>query len=419
MSFGSLSVVGLGYIGLPTSVVFASGGLRVFGVDTNADHVAAINAGVAPFVEPALEEGIRMAVTGGLMTASEQPHAADATIIAVPTPFLADKTADLSYVQAAAKEIAHVLSPGNLVVLESTSPPGTTEKLRDWIVQANPSLIDSEGVLMIDLAHAPERVLPGKALAELVTNDRIVGGLTSRASQRAKELYSIVCSGSILETDARTAEMVKCVENSFRDMNIAFANELSRICDHLSIDVWEVITLANHHPRVNILNPGPGVGGHCLAVDPWFLVQAAPKQARLIKLARQINDSQPSRVVRKVRKAVRHKKAPTILVLGLAFKANIDDLRESPAIEVTRMLAAEFPTGRILAVEPNIIALPKMLSELPNVALIEYADASAGADVIVLLVDHDEFRAKPVWCDDTPVVDTRGVWHHNQMANYG
>ena len=413
MAFSSLCVVGLGYIGLPTSVAFAEQGLRIYGCDVNEEAVAAINRGEAPFVETALGEHLAPLVEAGLVTASTKPQRADAMVIAVPTPFLADKTADLSYIEAAATEIAPVLKPGDLVVLESTSPPGTTEKMAQWIAEANPALVDADGTLMLDIVHAPERVLPGQVLAELVTNDRIVGGLTAQAAARAKELYSIVCRGEIMETDATTAELAKCVENSFRDVNIAFANELEYVCERLGVDVWELIKLANHHPRVNILNPGPGVGGHCLAVDPWFIVQAAPDEARIIKLAREINDSKPVWVVNKVNDAIAGRANPTIAALGLAFKPDIDDLRESPATEVAGMLARKFPQGRILAVEPNVVALPTGLAGMPNVELVDYADALARADVVVLLVDHWQFVPKPALGDGVAIVDTRGVWQTN------
>jgi len=410
MVIDSLCVMGLGYIGLPTSVVFAEHGVRVYGVDVKATTVDAINSGHVPFVESNLAEHLTAVVANGTLSASLTPQRADATIIAVPTPFLPDKTADLSYIRSAAYLLAPELSPGALVILESTSPPRTTEQLGVWLGDANPDLVGPDGRLLIDVAHAPERVLPGRVLTELVTNDRIVGGLTPQATARAKELYAVICQGEIMETDSRTAEMSKCVENSFRDVNIAFANELSLICDSLGLDVWEVISLANHHPRVAILNPGPGVGGHCLAVDPWFIVAADPTHAKLIKAAREINDAKPDWVVGKIIAAAPGITTPTIAVLGLAFKANIDDLRESPACHVALSLSKSLPSGRILAVEPNIQQLPPTLAACGNVELVSYTDALDQADVVALLVDHDEFRDKPQLRDNVAVIDTRGTW---------
>jgi len=410
MQFRTLCVIGLGYIGLPTAIMFAEHGLLVHGVDVKSSSVDAVNRGETPFVEQGLAKHLSNMVKEGKLIASQKPAKADATIIAVPTPFCADKSADLSYIESAAASIAPVLYPGALVVLESTSPPGTTEKLASWIADARPDLVDSRNNLLVDVVHCPERVLPGHVLTELVTNDRIVGGLNAQATARGKELYETICQGQILETDAKTAEMSKCVENSFRDVNIAFANELSLICDRLGIDVWELIELANHHPRVHILNPGPGVGGHCLAVDPWFIVTADPKDARLIKLAREINDAQPLRVVEKVEEAVAGVPSPSIATLGLSFKPDIDDLRESPALHVTEMLANTYPQGHILAVEPNVARLPQNLAILPNVDLVDYATALATADVAVLLVDHKEFVKKPQLREGVAIVDTRGTW---------
>ena len=411
MQFETLCVVGLGYIGLPTAVTFAEHGIHVHGVDIKTRSIEEINRGEAPFVEQSLAEHLSKMVQAGRLEASLEPARADATIISVPTPFCIDKHADLSYIEAAVATIAPVLYPDALVVLESTSPPGTTEMLAHWIAEARPDLVDADNNLMVDVVHCPERVLPGQVLTELVTNDRVVGGLTPRAAARGKELYSIICKGQILETDARTAEMSKCVENSFRDVNIAFANELSLICDRLGIDVWELIKLANHHPRVHILNPGPGVGGHCLAVDPWFIVAADPEDAKIIKLARETNDAKPMWVVKKVEEAVAGMEAPAIAALGLAFKPDIDDLRESPAQHVTEILAKEFPHGHILAVEPNVKRLPKELAVLPNVDLVDYGTALEQADSIVLLVDHKEFLPKPNLREGVTVIDTRGVWH--------
>jgi UDP-N-acetyl-D-mannosaminuronic acid dehydrogenase len=402
--------MGLGYTGLPTAIVFAEHGLRVFGVDIKPEFVDSINKGEAPFVEAGLAEHLSAVVADGHLTAALTPEKADATIIAVPTPFNPDKTADLSYIHSAVQGLAPHLFPGALVILESTSPPGTSELVGVWISEARPDLLDDQGTLLVDVAHCPERVLPGHVLEELVSNDRIVGGLTPSATTRAKELYGIICKGEIHETDATTAEMAKCVENSFRDVNIAFANELSLICDNLGMDVWEVIELANHHPRVNILSPGPGVGGHCIAVDPWFIVAADPENSRLIRVSREVNDSKPGWVLAKVKASLGGHESPTIAALGLAFKPNIDDLRGSPAREVVESLSAQFPAGRILTVEPNITQLPPALSQMPNVELVDYETALNQADIVVLLVDHQEFLEEPKLREDVAIIDTRGTW---------
>jgi len=410
MAFETLCVVGLGYIGLPTAVTFAEHGVRVFGQDVNPAFVEEINRGEAPLVEPELAEHLARVVADGLVSAALTPQRADAFVIAVPTPFLPDKTADLSYIEAAAAEIAPVLYPGALVALESTSPPGTTEKLAGWLAAVRPDLVGADEGLLVDVIHCPERVLPGKILQELVTNDRIIGGLTPRAAERGKELYGIICQGQILLTDAATAELSKCVENSFRDVNVAFANELSLVCDTLGVDVWELIELANHHPRVNILRPGPGVGGHCLAVDPWFIVEADPVNSRLIRTAREVNDAKPDWVVDKAKAALGEARAPVIAALGLAFKPDIDDLRESPARHIAATLARAYPQGAVLAVEPNIHRLPPDLAALPNVALADYQDALDRADLVVLLVDHHQFLDQPPLRPGIPVIDTRGRW---------
>lgn len=406
-------VLGLGYIGLPTAAVLARAGCRVTGVDLDPHKVEAVNHGTLPFVEPDLDHVLRDVVAAGRLDAATEPPAAGTYIVAVPTPFNDDKTADLSYVLSAARSIAPRLTGGELVVLESTSPPGTTRRMAEEIVAANPavSLDGAGGRPVVHVAHCPERVLPGRIMTELVENDRIVGGLTDEAARLAKELYERFCRGELLLTDAVTAELAKLTENSFRDVNIAFANELSLICDRLGVDVWRLIELANHHPRVNVLQPGPGVGGHCIAVDPWFIVSAAPEEARLIRAAREVNDGKAAYVVGRAVEAVAGTGASTVAALGLAFKANIDDLRESPARQIVRDLAGELPGARVLAVEPHVEKLPADLAELPNVELTDAAAALAAADVVLLLVDHDEFRGldRSV-LDGKRVIDTKGLW---------
>ena len=406
-SFNSVCVIGLGYIGLPTAAIFAHKGLKVHGVDVNPRTVEAIASGRVPFVEPDLSGYVERGVAEGRLTASVDPVPASTYIIAVPTPFNPDRSADLSYIEAATRAVAKHLTGDELLILESTSPPGATQHMADVVAEERPDLAGSS----LKFAHCPERVLPGRVMVELVENDRIVGGITPEAAEAAKELYEVFCKGEILLTDATTAEMAKLVENSFRDVNIAFANELSVICDELGIDVWELIELANHHPRVNILQPGPGVGGHCIAVDPWFIVAAVPEKSRLIRMARDVNDGKPHWVMDQVRAATEGAAAPVVAMLGLAFKPNIDDLRESPALAIVRDYAADHPESRVLAVEPHVEELPAKLANLNNVTLTPTEQAIEEADVIVVLVDHDAFRGIPAdRLEGKRVVDTKGLW---------
>ncbi|WP_230010469.1 UDP-N-acetyl-D-mannosamine dehydrogenase, partial [Microbacterium sp. Bi128] len=378
--FRTIAVIGLGYIGLPTAAILATNGLDVIGVDVNQRTVDAVNEGRVPFVEPDLGIHVAGAVSQGRLKATTETPAADAFIVAVPTPFTADKRADLSYIEAAARGIAPMLQGGELIILESTSPPGATRHLGEYIVSLRPdlSLDGADGRPAILLAHCPERVLPGKVMIELVTNDRIVGGITRRAADLAKDLYAVFCQGEILITDDVTAEMAKLVENSYRDVNIAFANELSVISEKLGINVWELIRLANHHPRVDILQPGPGVGGHCIAVDPWFIVAAAPAESRLIRAARTVNDEKPRWVLDQVRDAFAGlPRNSEIAVLGLAFKANIDDLRESPAIDIAHGIAESMPATRINVAEPHIDSLPGRLQHREHVRLVPLEEAGS------------------------------------------
>lgn len=419
MSFETISVIGLGYIGLPTAAAFASRKKKVIGVDVNQHAVDTINRGAIHIVEPDLDKVVKEAVEAGCLHAVIKPQPADAFLIAVPTPFKGDHEPDMVYVEAAAKSIAPVLKKGDLVILESTSPVGATEQMAQWLASARPDLTfpqQAEDAADINVAYCPERVLPGKVMIELIQNDRVVGGMTPRCSERACELYEIFLKGECVVTNARTAEMCKLTENSFRDVNIAFANELSLICDHQGINVWELIQLANRHPRVNILQPGPGVGGHCIAVDPWFIVAQNPKEARLVRTAREVNDGKPYWVLDKVKAAVADcltvtgKRATEIKIacFGLAFKPDIDDLRESPALEITHMIA-DWHSGTTLAVEPNVHQLPKILAD--HVTLVDTTHALADADVLVMLVDHGQFKAissaevKQEW-----IIDTKGVW---------
>jgi UDP-N-acetyl-D-mannosaminuronic acid dehydrogenase len=419
MSDPAIVVMGLGYVGLPTAAVFASRRIQVLGVDVNQRAVDIINQGNIHIVEPSLDIVVRAAVTEGYLSAATRPEPADAFLIAVPTPFKDGKVPDMAFVEAATRAIGAVLQPGNLVVLESTSPVGTTELVSRWLAEERPDLTfphtsgeDSD----VRIAHCPERVLPGQVIRELVENDRVIGGMTPRCSEAARKLYKQVVQGDCITTTARTAEMAKLTENSFRDVNIAFANELSLICDHLDINVWEMIELANRHPRVNILTPGPGVGGHCIAVDPWFIVDSAPEQAKLIKLAREVNDFKPDWVLNKVRQAVDkvHAEAPgktrrdiRVACFGVAFKPNIDDLRESPALKITRNIA---DLGcQVLVVEPNAKELPESLIA-DNIRQVSIEEALQNADVVCALVRHSPFNEhRERFANARHLIDTVGL----------
>ena len=413
MEFETVSVIGLGYIGLPTSAILATHGITVIGVDVNPQVVDTVNKGRIHIVEPELEAVVSGVVSTGRLRAVSQVEAADAFIIAVPTPFRDGHAPDLSYVEAAARSIAPHLKRGTLVILESTSPVGTTGQLAGWLAALRPDLRfppQTGETADVNVVYCPERVLPGNVLHELVYNDRIIGGLTPRCSERAAALYGTFLKGQCVMTNARTAEMAKLSENAFRDVNIAFANELSAIADKLDIDVWELIELANRHPRVNILKPGPGVGGHCIAVDPWFIVHSAPEESRLIRTAREINDAKPGRIVEKVRQRAARFSQPVVACLGLSYKADIDDLRESPAVEIVRELARE-AVGSLLVVEPNIASLPPQLQNLPGVTLAKLGAAIEQADIILLLADHRQFKnidRRTVM--EKVIIDTRGVW---------
>ena len=405
-----VEVIGLGYIGLPTSTVLANHGLRVIGVDVNPATVASINAGEVPIVEPDLDEAVATAVECGNLEARTEVAEADYILVAVPTPFKDGHQPDLSYVETATRALAQKLRGGEVVILESTSPPGTTLQMSRWIAEERPDLVlphQNAESPDIYLAHCPERVLPGRIMIELVTNDRLVGGLSPQCAERAAQLYRVFCQGEVIITDATSAEMAKLTENSFRDVNIAFANELAEICARLDLDVWEVIRLANRHPRVNILRPGPGVGGHCIAVDPWFIVAAAPQESVLIKNAREINDARPASVVAEV--ASRAPQGGVVACLGLAFKADIDDLRESPAVEIVRRLAIDRPDLHVQAVEPHVADLPPLLADRPNVMLSTLDEAIAGADLVVVLVDHAVFGSVPTSVGLDRLIDTRGI----------
>ncbi len=382
LEFKKVCVLGLGYIGLPTASTLATHGLRVVGVDVNAEVVKTLRNGGVHIQEPGLRELVERAITSGNLTVSEQPEPADAFIIAVPTPFKEEKRADLSYVVSATESIVPHLRPGSLVILESTSPPRTTTD----IVQP---ILESSGLRAGDdfhLAYSPERVLPGKIVQELIENDRVVGGVTPASSQAAHDLYALFVKGEIILSDATTAEMVKLMENTTRDVNIALANEFSRLADRVGIDVWEAIALANRHPRINILRPGPGVGGHCIGVDPWFLVEAAPDITPLIRASREVNDAQPAFVLDLVKRAVGELSGKRAAVLGLTFKENVDDLRESPAIAIAHLLK---DAGAAVTAHEPYHREKTQIENIPNAPTLEAA--LADAEVILLLVKHNAF----------------------------
>jgi UDP-N-acetyl-D-mannosaminuronic acid dehydrogenase len=391
-----ICVIGLGYIGLPTAALLASRGYEVHGVDVVQDTVDIINSGKIHIVEPELDLFVQASVRSGKLKADTTPTEADVFIIAVPTPFSKGYIPNIEYVISATKSIAPFLKEGNIVILESTSPVGTTDKIVEVLVN------EGVDISTLYISHCPERVLPGKIMKELVENDRIVGGTTKEATIKTVEFYNTFVSGEVLSTTARTAEMAKLTENSFRDTNIAFANELSILCDKFDIDVWELIRLANRHPRVNILQPGSGVGGHCIAVDPWFIVHAGGDDAKMIRTAREVNNYKTEWVIEKIKNEAlqfenRYGRKAKVACMGLAFKSDIDDLRESPALYITRQLVVQ--DVDILAVEPNI-------NSFEEFEIIEYNEAIAKADIIVFLVAHKEFSSLKI---DKKVLDFCGV----------
>ncbi len=396
--FEKICVVGLGYIGLPTASLLATKGYRVHGVDVSAHVVDTINNGQIHIVEPGLDILVKSAVQSGNLRAGLEPVESDVFIIAVPTPFMTGHKPDLRHVESATRLIANFLKPGNLVILESTSPVGTSDEVVAEIINGSGFRVGQD----VFVAHCPERVLPGRILVELVENDRVVGGVDEASTQLAVSFYETFVNGEVLAATAKTAEMVKLTENSFRDVNIAFANELSMICDKEDISVWDVISLANRHPRVNILNPGPGVGGHCIAVDPWFIVDRAPELSRLIRTAREVNDRKPDWVIERVKSRADKFKRPVIGCLGLAFKADVDDLRESPAVEIVERLMAE-EVGEVIVCEP-------MIASHPHFQLHPLEYVLKNSDILVLLVDHKPFRKlKTSAFSEKILIDTRGI----------
>jgi len=415
----TVSVIGLGYIGLPTAAIIARAGMQVCGVDVSQHVVDTINRGEIHIEEVDLDGLVRGVVQRGLLSAAIKIAPADVFVIAVPTPFAKDglHTPDICYVMRAAESVAKVLKPGDTVILESTSPVGTTETMRDLIASARPDLKMpglTDGISDVSIAYCPERVLPGRILEELTNNDRSIGGITPRCARKALAFYKRFVRGACVTTDARSAEMTKLVENAYRDVNIAFANELSIVADAMGMDVWEVIRLANRHPRVNILSPGPGVGGHCIAVDPWFIVHGAPEQTPLIRTARGVNDAKIHHAIARASALVEANPQARIACLGLAFKANIDDFRESPARLVAATLARRFGK-RISIVEPYATELPIEFTDT-GAELVDLDAALESCDVLIVLVDHDLFRSVPLAeRADKAVYDTRGIWPDQPM----
>lgn len=406
-----VAVIGLGYIGLPTAALIASRGLSVVGVDTNPDIVKRVASGVIHIPEPDLDGLVQKVVSNGSLVVTTKPEPADVFMIAVPTPIDGANKPDLTCVMAAVERITELLVPGNLVILESTSPVGTTEEVAKLIVKRRPDLSIGpvNGGASISVAYCPERVLPGRILSELVNNDRCIGGITTMCARRAQRFYKMFVRGACVATTARTAELVKLTENAYRDTNIAFANELSLIADRFDISVWEVIDLANRHPRVNVLRPGPGVGGHCIAVDPWFIIDSAPDLARVMRTSREVNTLKTATVIERAVVLIDEHPYANVACCGLAFKANVDDLRESPALEIAEHLAKKYGS-RIKIVEPNIRQLPRELS-VHGAEMMNIDQALRSCEIAIMLVDHDEFKMMPLAeRRHLDVIDTRGIW---------
>ncbi len=412
----SVCVMGLGYIGLPTAAVVARSGASVLGIDVHQSVVDTVNAGQVHIDEVDLDALVQGVVARGLLRASTTVAPSDVFLIAVPTPFDEHHAPDIGHVLSAARSIAPVLKPGDLIILESTSPVGTTDAVRDLIASLRPDLKvpnagakeNGGGTADIAIAYCPERVLPGRILVELIDNDRCIGGITPRCARKALSFYRSFVRGACITTSARVAEMVKLSENAFRDVNIAFANEMSMVSDKMGIDVWEVIRLANRHPRVNILSPGPGVGGHCIAVDPWFIVHSAPELTPLIRTARDVNDAKIDYVIDRAARLI-DANPGRVALLGLAFKANVDDFRESPALKVAADLAKRFGE-RIAIVEPHTEELPPIFDGT-GATLTDIDSALLDCDVMVVLVDHDIFKSVPPEEREGKIVyDTRGIW---------
>jgi len=413
-----VSVIGLGYIGLPTSAVISSKGIKVIGVDNNKEVVSKVNKGKINILEPDVAELVQNSVQKKMLKAVLKPEKADVFIVAVPTPFKSGHKPDLKYIESAVRAVARVLEKGNTLIIESTIPVGTSDMIIEWLKEERidltfPVFGDNNSINDIFVAYCPERVLPGNVVSELKANNRIIGGLTDNCAKKAEEIYKAFINSDCLLTDCRTAELSKLVENSFRDVNIAFANELSLISDKLEINVWELIELANNHPRVNILQPGPGVGGHCIAVDPWFIIDSVPNESKLIRTAREVNNDKPYFVLNKINQAVENTgkniSELKIACLGLSFKPDIDDLRESPALEISQKVDL-MGFAKVLLVEPNVNNLPEGLV-FKSSSLVSIDKAIQVSDIVVLLVNHYSFKSIDLaLLNGKQLIDTRGIW---------
>lgn len=394
MSINKVSVYGLGYIGLPTAVLIADKGIETLGVDIKEDLVKQLSSGEFTIDEKGLDSLIQKTISNGKLTVSTKPKSADVHLIAVPTPFKDNKEPDLSYVKNVCIGISRVLKKGDLIIIESTCPVGTSERVSSWLSEKRTDLTfpkkDNCGDSDVNIAYCPERVIPGNIIYEMINNHRIIGGITKICSEKAKLFYKKFVAGDCIITNSSTAEMSKLVENSFRDVNLAFANEISIICNKMNIDVWELITLCNYHPRVNILKPGPGVGGHCIAVDPWFIIDSSRQEAKLISLSRNVNLAKEKWAVDKILSEIEDPSDNEIACFGLSYKPNIDDLRESPAINIVNELIINLEK-KILVVEPNINELPKKI--INNVSLVDVEYALSTAKYLILLVPHSEFKS--------------------------
>ncbi len=418
--FSSALVAGLGYIGLPTAAIIASRGISVTGYDINDDIIEQVNSGSAHIYETDLDGLVQKVVFSGKLTATNTPRKSDVFIIAVPTPIGEDNSPITDHVFDTGRAIAPILEEGATIILESTSPIGTTEQLSALMAELRPDLkfpTDFPEEPNVSVAYCPERVLPGRILTEVVENDRCIGGITPRCARKAQSFYKTFVRGRCITTNARAAELVKLTENSYRDTNIAFANELSVICDKFDVNAWEVIELANRHPRVNILNPGPGVGGHCIAVDPWFIVHSAPEQARLIRTAREVNDEKIGFTIERCLQLIEGNADQKIALFGLAFKADIDDLRESPALEIATRIVSKY-RDRVRVVEPYLDDLPEQLRN-HGAKLSGLDEALKECGILIVLVDHDVFKlVEPQERVGHAIYDTRGIWrdYNNHAA---
>jgi UDP-N-acetyl-D-mannosaminuronic acid dehydrogenase len=409
----NINIIGLGYVGLPTAVLFASKGIKVIGVDINPKIINKINTGNAHIVEPGLQEMLRTIVNSGYLKAVSIPQPADVFIIAVPTPITKDKLPDLNAFESALRSIAPFIQKGNLIIIESTVPLKTTKNAAYTLSQMRADLtfpLDEKKVSDISIAYCPERVLPGDIIRELVETPRIIGGLNEASAHYAAEVYRLFCKRELILTDALTAEMIKLTENSYRDVSIAFANEISMLCDEYKINAREVIELANHHPRVNILNPGSGVGGHCIPIDPWFIVSTFPEKARLIRMAREVNDAKTEYIFQQILDKAKNDEKYKIAILGISYKANVEDIRESPAIKIINKLINS-DNLHLYITDPYVEKLPEELERIESINFVSLEEAILLADIIVILTGHDQYKSlkDKIFLANKYIIDTTGI----------